>query len=214
MSYTHKIRHLGLTLALAAIGGGAIIASGGGGLEPAAANEKSEQYVADLSPLNSHVTGPVEGQARFKLKGDELRAMLVARGLDPSIVHIQHIHGGASCPDMSDDTNGDGFVDVIEGLPDYGPILVNLDSTLSVFGSTHHSGTFDEATPGGTVSYKAMTSLAGLEAELGEDLNLGTRHVVVHGVDPSTMLPDTVQSLGDIPAHLTLPVACGEISAK
>jgi hypothetical protein len=33
----------------------------------------------------------------------------------------------------------------------------------------------------------------------------------VHGVDLSTPLPSTVQSLPGLPAQATLPIACGEI---
>jgi len=46
----------------------------------------------------------------------------------------------------------------------------------------------------------------------GQPLNLAGRHVVLHGVDASTPLPSTVASLPGLPAYLTLPVACGEIS--
>jgi hypothetical protein len=31
-------------------------------------------------------------------------------------------------------------------------------------------------------------------------------------VPADTDLPDSVQSLGDVPAHVTLPIACGEIN--
>ena len=37
------------------------------------------------------------------------------------------------------------------------------------------------------------------------------RVIFLHGVPEDAQLPDTVQSLGDVPAHVTLPIACGEI---
>jgi hypothetical protein len=38
-------------------------------------------------------------------------------------LHPQHIA----------DVNHDGFLDVIEGIPDYGPILISLDNDLGNF---------------------------------------------------------------------------------
>lgn len=50
-------------------------------------------------------------------------------------------------------------------------------------------------------------------AKLGpdEELNLGQRVITIHGVPATTQLPPTVASTGGLPAHLTLPVACGQI---
>ena len=63
----------------------------------------------------------------------------------------------------------------------------------------------------GTYHYEASTSVSTLMQALGESLDLPARHVVIHGVDLDTPLPATVQSLGGLPAQITLPVACGEI---
>jgi hypothetical protein len=45
----------------------------------------------------------------------------------------------------------------------------------------------------------------------GQQLDLDRRVVFLHGVPTSTKLPATVASLDDIPAQVTLPIACGEI---
>lgn len=63
----------------------------------------------------------------------------------------------------------------------------------------------------GTYHYEASALVATLQAAIGEPLNLGARHVVVHGVDLATPLPATAQSLPGLPAQVTLPIACGEI---
>ena len=128
----------------------------------------------------------------------------------PEGLHPQHIHAASQCPPMSADVNGDGIVDVIEGLPFYGAILVPLDGDIS--NTTSEIPTFPIATGDkGTYHYQASTSLATLEAAIGAPLALPTRHVVVHGVDINTPLPPSVQSLPGLPAQITLPVACGEI---
>ncbi|HET7456421.1 MAG TPA: hypothetical protein VFJ74_02135 [Gemmatimonadaceae bacterium] len=184
-------------------------------------------YVAELHPLNAWVQqrldpdprtprGVTEGKAYFRVKDGMLTAVVDVQGAEPNDsplpegLHPQHIHAASQCPPMSADVNGDRIVDVIEGLPFYGAILVPLDGDIS--NTTSEIPTFPIATGDkGTYHYTASTSLATLEAAIGAPLALPTRHVVVHGVDINTPLPSTVQSLPGLPAQITLPVACGEI---
>jgi hypothetical protein len=42
-------------------------------------------------------------------------------------------------------------------------------------------------------------------------LDLDRRVVFIHGVPAATALPASVQSLGTVPAQVTLPIACGKI---
>jgi hypothetical protein len=133
------------------------------------------------------------------------------RGVTAKTLHPQHIHAGEQCPAASDDTNHDGFVDVIEGLPKYGPILVSLDSELDSFAP---SLDFPVANAEGRYEYHEHASKSHLQTELKEALKLGTRHVVIHGIDPDPQvnpLPASVASLPGLPAWATLPVACGEL---
>ena len=185
----------------------------------------NEIYMADLQPLNPHVGyRPVKGQARFQIVDGEFVAMQNATGAQPGMIHPQHIHAAQACPPPSADVNGDGFVDVIEGVPFYGPILVPLDSDLT----TQAAGAFPFVhNHGGALQYHQRTGLNGMLSDLnapdpdpgdavvklgGDPLDLPGRHVVLHGVALDTPLPATVASLGNLPAQLTLPIACGEIS--
>jgi len=192
-------------------------------------------YEADLHVLNAGVQehldpdradgarGVTRGKAFFTVKNGEFTAVVSAMGVEPNMIHPQHIHAAASCPPASADVNGDGFVDVIEGVPFYGPILIPLDDNLA----SQAAGAFPTAVGiQGLLNYTATTSLTALLNDLnapdpdptdavvklnGAPLALETRHVVIHGVDAHTPLPPTVASLPGVPAFLTLPVACGEI---
>jgi hypothetical protein len=184
-------------------------------------------YVAELHPLNAWVQqrldpdprtprGVTEGKAYFRVTNGTLTAVVDVKGAEPNDaplpegLHPQHIHAASQCPPASADVNGDRIVDVIEGLPFYGAILVPLDGDIS--NTTSEIPTFPIATGDkGTYHYQASTSVATLEAAIGAPLALPTRHVVVHGVDVATPLPASVQSLPGLPAQVTLPVACGEI---
>lgn len=142
----------------------------------------NKTYTAHISSLND---SGVSGMATLTLMGDQLTVHIQASGLEPGMVHPQHIHGfmdnnkNAVCPPMSADVNGDGLVDLGEGLPFYGPVLLNLTP-------------FPTA-PDGTVDYMQTFTV---NADL---LPLQNNVIVLHGM--------TV----DGEYWPTLPVACGEI---
>jgi hypothetical protein len=77
-------------------------------------------------------------------------------------------------------------------------------------------GAYPKASAAGTYMYRTPVSLKGLTAAFvrafdDRKLDLDHRVVFVHGVSPHAKLPPSVASLGDIPAQVTLPIACGEI---
>lgn len=184
-------------------------------------------FVADLHPLNPRIQqtldpdrrtprGVAQGKAYFRVEGGTLHAVVDVRGAEPADaafpegLHPQHIHEATRCPTQSADVNGDGIVDVIEGLPFYGPIMIPLDADLA--DTSSQVPTFPLASgPRGTYHFTADAPVATLEAALGHALDLPSRHVVIHGVDLATPLPATVQTLPGVPAQLTLPIACGEL---
>ena len=181
------------------------------------AGKHGENFVARLLPLNAGAH-TVDGQtftiptaggtAAVRVKGGAVTVTINVSGVTPRTLHPQHIHAGTVCPTASDDGNVDGFVDVIEGLPKYGPILISLDKSLNNF---KPSLKFPVSDSTGSYRYSAKASKSHLEAELKEALKLGERHVVIHGINPSDPLPSSVKSLPGLPAWATLPVACGEL---
>lgn len=212
---SHNKLRLGLASAALAVtaGGFAVIGLAGGGGPATAAVAKSEgtTYTVAFSPLNAGVhpgfdTVPTAAvtNGQLTLKGNDVTITFVVDGVTESL-HPQHIHAGLSCPGPEADTNGDGYVDVIEGLPAYGPILVNLDSDLS----SNAAGSFPS---GHHYTYDEMASRSTLQDEIGTAIKLGRRHIVVHGF--AGTVPSSVQTLPGLPAstgNLVLPVACGEI---
>ncbi|WP_162427194.1 hypothetical protein [Pontibacter pudoricolor] len=86
-------------------------------------------YTVELMELNG---SGVNGMAHIELMGDKIDVSLEAGGLTPEMEHMQHIHGfiennrNAVCPPPSADTNGDGLISLVEGIPFYGPVLVPL----------------------------------------------------------------------------------------
>jgi hypothetical protein len=176
-------------------------------------------YDGALQALNGV---PASGSATITINESEdiFSADVDAFGLAESIAHAQHIHAAAVCPTMDADANGDGWVDVTEGLPSYGGILTALDDDLTL----QAPDAFPVATASGTIDYEegapfdqVVAAVRGedddifVELSASEELDPGSRTVVVHGVDPSTELPETVESIAGLPAHATVPVGCAEL---
>lgn len=163
----------------------------------------------------------VGGTVTITQVADDFQAMVDATEAT-SASHPQFIYTGSRCPTTGDDANGDGYVDVVEAMTASGQMLVPLDSDLrsQESGGNFPSGSnysYDEST-----SYQAM--LADLRAvdedttdsivKLGanEELNLGSRVVIIHGVPSSTTLPPTVQGINGLSPQQTLPIACAVLS--
>jgi hypothetical protein len=126
--------------------------------------------------------------------------MVNARGHVPFQLHPQHVHVEGRCPPPSADTNEDGLIDIGEGLPFYGPVLIALDGDLT---DGMQPSTFPViGNRGGALTYRKTASLEELVGPNGSPvgpLELGRRTVVLHG------------AFVDGTYEPTLPVACGEI---
>jgi hypothetical protein len=178
------------------------------------------EYVAHLTPLNAKASGHrTSAEATFKVRGDSLTIDVRARGLAPDLVHLQHFHGftdghQASCPTVAQDTNHDGVIDLMETAPTSGETMVPF--TADPVSMEIVVSTYPKASADGTYHYQKTVSLSALDAAFGKKYNgqklqLEHRVVFIHGVPETTKLPATVASLGDIPAQVTIPIACGEI---
>jgi len=149
--------------------------------------------VIRLAELNR---SDVDAKAVLVLRGNTLDVTIVARGLEPGQVHMQHIHGlagdtNATCPprrsadDIPNDppqaAHPDQVLSFAEGLPFYGPVLLALEP-------------YPTASAHGNVSYHRSFTVSGDLTDLRDEV------VVLHGM-----------SLGGVYVP-SLPVACGEIN--
>jgi len=162
-------------------------------------------FFADLTDLNA--TG-VDGSVIVALNGNELTVFVGATGLTPGQMHPQHIHGflsdeiKARTPTIAFDRpefggDGDGYVELAEGLNTYGPVIKSLTP-------------FPTA-PDGTIRYAVSYNLSDQElADLGP---LSLREYVVHGANVLSGVgegtPGEVDGTGGYIA--ILPVGSGEL---
>ena len=210
---------LSATAALAVLAGCSRSEETRAGVEPASARPETA-YVARFKPLNTGVTGTQPaGEATFSIAGDRLTIAIDASGLPPGVTHWQHFHGfkdgrDAACPTNAADVNGDGIVDLIETEPASGTTMVPFNDDPVAMDVP--KDTYPRASATGAMRYEKTVSLSALEAAFGsafdgQDLELDSRVVFLHGVPSETELASSVASLGPIPAQVTIPIACAEI---
>ena len=157
----------------------------------------------------------------------DLKVSIRSSGLVPNSPHAQHLHGDTDgtdyhCPDMSADTNGNGYLTVEEGMPDYGNIFVSLTTkgdTAPASGlAVDRMPTADAK---GNLTYDRTISAADLPD--GTIKHLKDLHVVQHGIDANDNGKYDLGTLGEstlaksagldgIPEEVTAPATCGMVS--
>lgn len=179
-------------------------------------------YIALLYPMNSSTIGSsTVGKAQFAIDGDNLTVRINVANAPPDTVHWQHIHGfvdgsKAECPTNTADINGDGIIDLIETAPASGTTMIPLNGDPVAMDVTGKG--YPKASDDGTYMYQKTLSLKALKAAFakqfkGQQLDLADRVIYVHGVPSNAKLPDSVSSLPGAPAQVTIPIACGQITA-
>lgn len=180
----------------------------------------TEIYEAQIQSLNSSVTNlQTSGIARLVIDGDKMHVTIDIENAPPGIEHWQHFHGfpnesTAMCATANEDANADGIVDVVETETVSGTTMVPFNKFPAKMDIP--TDTYPVADDDGSYHYEIEIPMDDLKSAFakafgGSGLNLESRVIYIHGVPSDTKLPETVASLGDIPAHVTLPIACGKI---
>ena len=178
-------------------------------------------FRARLTPVADNPAA--HGAAYLTRRGDRLSSVVHVQGLTPGLPHAMHIHGleqaESECPGISRDVNADGLVDTLEGIPDYGPILVSFTTSGATGGNLLPDGLdlsrFPKANRGGVVTYNRSFDIPTDIAD-----RLGELHIVIHGndLDNSGAYDGPLSSLSDVvgapvPLEAELPVACGPLTS-
>lgn len=183
-------------------------------------------YVADLTALNG---SGVDATAFLAVEGTTLTVATVARGLTPDQLHIQHIHGrfdedgnpiDSAAPTIFNDTDRDGYVEVLEGLSAYGDVLLSLENLAD---GTHNDPVANSAGEMLTINSYDLTddsnffsTVTGTEYTAADLMPLPLREIVIHGAEvPEGVGAGTegaIDGTGGFKA--TLPVAAGSIEGS
>jgi hypothetical protein len=187
---------------------------------PGIADSAPMKYFAELEELND---SGVSGRMNFMvdMSARTLTVFGKVMGLEANQVHVQHVHGrfddagnpmDSVTPDASDDADGDGFVEVAEGAPAYGDILLPLVTEVGSFATPMVGGD-------GMLDYSQIFDLdddslflnpiSGTQYEGDDLLPLEKREYVIHGLTVPGGISDMLPNGGYL---ATLPVAAAEIA--
>ena len=193
-------------------------------------NKKNVMLSADLHELNG---SGATGTATATIRNQRIKHIDVhASGLSPNAPHAQHIHYGQQamneCPTIDLDSDGNGRLNTVEGIPAYGPVVVSLtttgDTTPSSFldvtrfpvsesGSYHYSRDNIRITKVAGTGYPGPDG-TGTAREIAESIREGEGVVVIHGVDYNgngeyDFSSGASELDPNLPAEATDPAACG-----
>jgi hypothetical protein len=178
-----------------------------------APNPRDNRVSGQLNPLNN---SGVTGHAHVKVMGKKLDVHYTAKGLVPDLPHAAHIHYGEQatheCPTVRDDTNRDGRVNVVEGVPRYGPIAVSLTTRGDTSPASGLAVDRFSTAPKGVIDYDRTVKTSKAVARA---IRNGEGVLVVHGVDYNNNGKYDFEGAGKseldakLPAEATDPAACG-----
>lgn len=181
--------------------------------------------MAKFETLNPHINGTIPGSLTLSMKDDKLITFLRVFAGQPKAWHPQGIYMGSRCPNLGDDKNGDGIIDIVEAMNVVGKMIVPLDTNMN----SQMSGKnfFPIGDLSGYYHYERVASYSRLVEDLrgvdsdtedhitkltaDEPFSFENRTVIVQGVLEETILPETVSGLGKRRPFQTLPITCGVI---
>lgn len=184
--------------------------------------ELAGSYKAVLRPLNSAISGWIPyGNAEIKVSAGVLTIVTYLDD-DQKVTHIQSIHEGKRCPDLTMDKNADGFIDMIEAKATIGNVLIPLDGDLS------EQDLGRESYPqGGSFTYTKETSLEKLLADLystdlnpndhfiklksEQPFNIEGKVILIHGTADTNKIPISLQAHDGLSRSISVPIVCGVI---
>ena len=213
---------LALVGAVPAVAHGSDSTSGRGG-------DRTVSLSADLTELNG---SGASGSATVIIRNQKIQHVEVhAMGLSPDAPHAQHIHYGNEarneCPGLFDDTNADGRINTVEGLPAYGPVVVSLTtsgdtSPASILAVDRYpvsaDGSYDYVRSNINFTDVSGTGYAGgggTAKQIADSIREGEGVLVIHGIDYDGSGAYSLSSEGaseldpSLPAEATDPAVCG-----
>lgn len=183
------------------------------------------QYLAELVPLNPHLSDAITGAVTISLDKDEFvgDVRFFGNTLTAETVFEQTMHVGNRCPTLADDLNQDGILDEKEVLKVVGDILIPFDADLS--SQWLGANIYPLSDSFGSYYYSQVTSFQKLLNDLREvDINLEDNLVkldqgsepqfegkvaLIRGISKKVFLPNTVEYAHKRGAHASLPLLCG-----
>lgn len=202
------------------------------------ANGNGADRTVTLSATLTELNGSgVTGNATAVVRNQKIQHIEVhAEGLSPDAPHAQHIHYGEQalneCPTLAQDSNGDGRINTVEGVPAYGPVVVSLTTSGDTSPASVLAVDRFPVSQDGVLSYSrdniqfsrvAGTGYAGgggTSKQIADAIRDGEGVLVIHGIDYDgngeySFSEEGASELNPaFPAEATDPAACGVLHVQ
>lgn len=182
-------------------------------------------YMAKFETLNPHVNGTLPGSLTFYRNGDRVMTYVRLFAGKPKAWHPQGIYMGKRCPNLGDDKNRDGFIDIEEAMAVVGKVIIPLDSNMNSQSAGRNFYPLGDLS--GYYHYERVSSFNRMMEDLRSEDNDPADHItklapnqkftiegkviIVQGVSEDTILPESVVGLDRRKNFQTLPITCGVI---
>ncbi len=210
----------------------ASIGAGSASAHPQPSGKGADRTVSLSAQLDELNNSGASGTATATVRNQRIQNIEVhAQGLTPDAPHAQHIHYGEQamneCPGLDLDSNMDGRINTVEGIPAYGPVVVSLNTTgdttpasfldVSRF-PVSHSGSYSYSRDNidfTRVAGTGYTGGGGTAKQIADAIRAGEGVVVIHGVDYNGNGIYDFDGAGaseldpNLPAEATDPAVCG-----
>jgi hypothetical protein len=210
----------------------ASLGAGSASAHPQPSGKGAERTVSLRAQLGELNNSGASGTATATVRNQTIQHIEVhAHGLTPDAPHAQHIHYGEQamneCPGLDLDSNMDGRINTVEGIPAYGPVVVSLntagDTTPASFLDVSrfpvsHSGSYSYSRDNidfTRVTGTGYTGGGGTAKQIADAIRAGEGVVVIHGVDYNGNGVYDFEGAGaseldpNLPAEATDPAVCG-----
>ncbi|HET7328143.1 MAG TPA: hypothetical protein VFJ14_12755 [Nocardioidaceae bacterium] len=189
---------------------------------PASAAETVNFHLDDINDTGSTATATLTAT-----DNGSLHVEINGTGFTPNSPHAQHIHGEVGskefvCPPPSADTDGDGLISTVEGVPAYGGVMVSLTTKGDTSAKSGLAlDRFPVADAEGNLNYERTIPADMLPEGIVDSLQ--QLHIVQHGIDVNGNDKYDLEALGEspfakslgvngVPAEGTFPATCGEVT--
>lgn len=181
-------------------------------------------YQTTLEAMNVNTTLGTIGSAGLHRSSDIFKAFVKVYIGEKGVIHRQTIHRGSRCPTMNDDINGDGYIDYREAHFVVGNVILPLDGDLDSqwegsgfypVGNGLAGGYFYERTASFSRFFEDIRDIDQNSLDevdkipYNHGLSFHKKVVLIQGVGSFTYLPASVDTMGGMSKHRSLPIACG-----
>lgn len=180
-------------------------------------------FEGNLGTLNKEANGgeEVTGVVSLRVEGDLMRIRVNAEGLDPEMMHLQHLQTSqtgqdVNCPGGNADANNDGIIDVAEVSGEAtGLRIIPLNmgpSSLEV-----NVDTYPKSNINGALQFERTISYDSLQTAVRETYGIDSLDFtkftyIIQGVNPEgSKIPQSAQTVANVPTYASIPVGCAKL---